>query len=140
MKTVHPSPLLKFALLVDAVVSGAMGGLQLGAATALATVLELPHALLLGTGEFFVVYALLLVGMAGRPRLWSALVMLVVVGNAMWALGCVALVSTGALLPNALGTGFVLLQATAVLVFAALEWRGLRRSAPAGAAGRPLLS
>jgi hypothetical protein len=140
MKTVHPSPLLKFALLADAVISGAMGVLQLSAAAALAALLDLPQALLLSTGEFLVIYALLLVGMATRAGLWPALVMLVVVGNALWGLACVALLLTGALSPNPLGTGFVLLQAAAVGVFAVLEWRGLRSSAPAGAAERAALS
>ncbi|KNZ30965.1 MAG: hypothetical protein AD742_19430 [Methylibium sp. NZG] len=140
MKAVHPSPLLKFALLVDAAVSGAMGVLQLSAATALAALLDLPQPLLLGTGEFFVVYALLLVGMATRARLWSALVMLIVVGNGLWGLACVALLAAGALAPNALGVGFVLMQAVAVSVFAWLEWRGLRSSAPASDASRAALS
>ena len=140
MQTVHSSPLLKFALLIDAVVSGAMGVLQLSAAAALATLLELPQAVLLGTGEFLVVYALLLVGLATRARLWSALVMFIVLGNALWALACVALLAASTLAPNALGAVFVLLQAVAVVVFAALEWRGLRTSAPAGAAAGTVLS
>ncbi len=140
MKTVHPSSLLKFALLTDAAVSGAMGVLQLSAAAALAALLELPQALLLATGEFLVVYALLLVGMATRARLWSALVMFIVLGNLMWALACMALPGTGTLAPNALGIGFLLLQAVAVVVFAVLEWRGLQSSAPAGAATRTVLS
>ena len=140
MKTVHPSPLLKLALLADAVIGGATGVLQLLAATALSTLLELPRALLLGTGEFLVVYALLLLGMATRARLWSALVMFVVLGNLMWGLGCMALLMTGRLAPNALGICFVLLQAVAVVALAVLEWRGLRSSAPALAAQRTVLS
>jgi hypothetical protein len=86
MQTVHPSRLLRIALLADAVVSGAMGVLQLGAAAALATLLELPQALLLGTGEFLLAYALLLVTLATRTRLWPALVTFIVLGNVLWAL------------------------------------------------------
>ncbi len=140
MKTVHPSPLLKFALLADAAVSGAMGVLQLSATATLAALLELPQALLLGTGEFLVVYALLLVGMATRARLWAALVVFIVLGNVMWGLACMALSGTGTLAPNALGIVFLLLQAAAVAVFAALEWRGLYRSTPAGATAGAVLS
>ncbi len=140
MQTVHPSQLLKIALLLDAVVSGTVGLLQLSAATALTSLLALPHAVLMGTGEFLVVYALLLVGMASRTRLWPALVMFIVLGNVMWGLGCVVLLLAGVLSPNALGVGFVLMQTVAVAVFAALEWRGLRRSAPAGAAARAVMS
>ena len=140
MKTVHPSPFLKFALWVDAAVSGATGLLQLSAATTLAALLELPYNALLGTGEFLVVYALLLAGMATRTRLWAGLVMFIVLGNLMWALACAGLLLAGGLSLNALGVGFVLVQAVAVVVFAALEWRGLRSSAPAPAAARAVMS
>jgi hypothetical protein len=139
MKTVHPSPLLRFALLVDAVVSGAMGVLQLSAAAKMASLLELPQTLLERTAEFMVIYMLVLAVMATRIRLWSTAVMFIVFGNLLWSLGCVALLLTGTLSPNALGTAFVLMQAAAVTVFAVLEWRGLRRSAPArGAPGAAL--
>ena len=37
----------------------------------------------------------------------------------------------GALVPNAWGLAFVLMQAIAVALLAGLQWAGLRRSAPA---------
>ena len=140
MLTVRPSPSLRFALLADACVSGATGLLQLGATQSLSALLALPHAVLLGTVEHFVVYALLLAAMATRTRLWSAPVRVVVPGNGLWALASVGLLLSGALSPSPMGVGFVLLLAVAVLVFAALEWRGLRRSPPAAARGHAVVS
>jgi hypothetical protein len=140
VKTVHPSLLLKIALMADAVVSGATGLLQLTAANPLATLLDLPRAGLLATGEFLVIYALLLVVLATRERLWSGLVMFIVLGNVAWALGCVALLLAGMLSPTAPGIGFVLMQAVAVVVFAVLEWRGLGRSLPADTPVRAVMS
>jgi hypothetical protein len=140
MNTIRPSRLLTFALLVDAAVSGGTGVLQLIAPAALATLLALPEALLTGTGEFFVVYALLLLVMASRTRLWAGLVLCIVLGNAAWALASVVVLATGTLAPNAIGVAFVLLQAAAVLLFAALQWRGLRMSLPADAPTRAVMS
>jgi hypothetical protein len=140
MHSVRPSRFLQVALLADAAVSGATGVLHLSAAASLSALLDLPHVLLIGTGEFFVVYALLLVMLATRARLWSAPVVVVVLGNALWALASVGLLLSGALSPNAWGIAFVLMQAVAVLLFAALEWRGLRNSPSAAPSARAVMS
>lgn len=129
-KTVTPSPRLKFALTLDAAVSAASAAVQLAAADGLSQALALPRALLVDTGLFFVAYVVLLVLMARSHRLWGALVMLVIVGNAGWALACAALVVAGVLAPNGLGLAYVALQAVAVLVFAVLQFRGLAASRP----------
>ena len=86
MKIIHPSPLLKIALRIDALASGATGVLQLALSEQLATLLEVPRALLVGSGEFMLVYALALLVMASRTRLPSWLVMFIVIGNGLWAL------------------------------------------------------
>lgn len=138
--TVRPSPFLKFALLADARASGAKGLRHLGASHSPSALLDLPHALLLGTGEFLGVYALLLVAMGTRPRLWSALVMVVALGNALWSLATVGLLLGGALSPSAMATVFVLVQAAAVIVFAALKWLGLPGSLPATVSGHAAMS
>ena len=135
MKTVHPSPLLKNALRADALVSAATGVLQLAAADKLAMLLDLPRGLLSGSGEFFLAYAGVLLVMAGRLRLPSWAVVFIVLGNLLWGVACVALPIEGVLAPNALGWGFLGIQAAAVATFAVLEWLGLRNSATAAAAG-----
>ncbi len=131
MKTVVPSSLLSFALMADAVISGAVVVLQLAAPEWLSQRLLLPRALLIETGIFLVGYTLLLVLLARSSRVWSALIGIIIIGNVGWAVGCVALLVLGVLSPNALGVAFVLMQAVAVLFFAALEFKGLAASAPA---------
>ena len=75
--------------------------------------------------------------MASRGRLPAPLVLLIVAGNVLWAVACVALPIEGLLAPNAMGTGFLVMQAATVLLLAALEWLGLQRSGSAiGADGR----
>ena len=137
MKTIHPSPLLKNALRVDALVSGATGVLQLVATDKLAMLLDLPRGLLSVSGEFLLAYALALLVMAGRQRLLSWAVMFIVLGNLLWGVACVVLPIEGILAPNALGWGFLGVQVAAVAVFAVLEWLGLRNSATAANAGEP---
>ena len=131
--TIHPAPFLKTALLADALVSGAVAALQLLGGERLAGALSLPPALLLESGVFMLGYVVLLLGMAWSQRLWPWLVRVVVVGNVGWAIGCCVLLVLLPTSPDVLGAGFLLVQAAAVLVFAALQWTGLRRSPPAAA-------
>ncbi len=131
MQSILPSRLLRLALVVDAAATGALAVLQLALPDALSRLLMLPRGLLLETGAFLVGYVILLVVMARSQRLWSWLVRTVVVGNLLWAVGCVALLATGAVQPGALGMAYMAMQALAVMVFAGAQYLGLRRSAPA---------
>lgn len=133
MKSIQASQLLKTALLADAAVSAAAAALQLAIPDGLAELLRLPRVLLVETGAFLAIYVVLLVAMARAARLWSPLVWVVVLGNVGWALGCVGLAVSP--VPGALGAAFLLAQALAVLVFATLEYRGLKSSAPRYADG-----
>lgn len=133
MKSICPSPLLKFALITDAVVTGAVAAIQLLLPQLLADQLVLPRALLLGTGAFMVVYTALLVLLANSKVVRVAIIELVIIGNIGWAIGCVVLLAAGFVAPSGLGIAFVAIQALAVLVFAGLEFGGLRASLPAAA-------
>jgi hypothetical protein len=133
MKSIYPGPLLKFALITDAVVTGAVAALQLLLPQFLADQLALPRALLLGTGAFLVAYTALLVLLANCKSVWAAIIELVIVGNIGWAIGCVVLLAAGLVAPSGLGIAFVAIQALAVLVFAGLEFAGLRASLPTAA-------
>ena len=130
MKSVIPSKLLKLAPFADAAVSGAVAVLQLAAADALSRLLLLPHPLLVETGVFLVAYAALLVVLARSSKVWSGLIGLIVIGNVAWAAGCVVLLVSGIASPTLLGIAFVAVQAIAVLLFAALEMKGLMASTP----------
>lgn len=123
-----PSSTLRTALWTDAAVSGAAGALQLAGGDALAAQFGLPPALSLGTGAFLIGYAAMLVAMARAPRLHAGLLALVVLGNLGWALGCLALPMAGLVDPAALGLAWLLLQALAVVGFAAWEAAGWRAS------------
>jgi hypothetical protein len=119
---------LRRALLADAIVSGATGLLQTLAPSVLAPLLNLPGALLLETGLFLVVYAGLVGWMSQRERLPATLVWLVIIGNAAWMVGSLALIGLGPLSPSWLGIGFILMQAVAVGLFAELQFIGLRKT------------
>lgn len=56
------------------------------------------------------------------------LVLLVVVGNAAWTVGSIALLLSGAVSPNIAGELMVIAQAIATGVFAELQFVGLRKS------------
>jgi hypothetical protein len=129
MSRVTVSKLLRFALRLDAVASAATGLLLAAGAGPLAGVFALPQPLLLGAGLFCLAYAGMIGWMSMHARLPVAGVWAVVIGNVGWALGCAELALGGAFAPSALGEEFLVVQAVAVLVFADLQFFGLRRSA-----------
>jgi hypothetical protein len=128
MDTLAPNTLLRSALVLDALGSGPVAVLHFAGGAALAQRTGIPADVLSGTGLFMVVYVALLVLLATRPRLPVALVQFVVVGNAAWALGAFALgVGAGWPLTGA-GVALVAVHVVAVLLFAALQYLGLRQS------------
>ncbi|MDR6662756.1 hypothetical protein J2W51_005349 [Tardiphaga robiniae] len=131
---INPSLLLRRAIQIDAVVSGAMALLLTFAAGLLAPLLHLPEALLLESGLFLIAYAALVGWLGTRATMPKLLVLVIIVGNALWTLGSIGLLFSGAVTPNLLGQIFVAAQAIAVGVFAELQYIGLRRSAAAQAA------
>lgn len=125
---IHASQFLRRALLADAVFSGVSAiGLTFGAG-AFASLFNLPEMLLQETGLFLVAYAALVGWLGSRPMVPKALVIFVVVGNALWTLASIALLFSGAVNPNLLGTITVVAQAIATGVFAELQYVGMRRS------------
>ncbi|SEH44805.1 hypothetical protein [Tardiphaga sp. OK245] len=131
---INPSLLLRRAIQIDAAVSGAMALLLTFAAGVLAPLLHLPEALLLESGLFLIAYAALVGWLGTRATMPKLLVLVIIVGNALWTLGSIGLLFSGAVTPNLLGQIFVAAQAIAVGVFAELQYIGLRRSAAAQAA------
>jgi hypothetical protein len=125
---IHPSQLLRRALLADAAFSGASAVLMILGAGALAPFLNLPENLLRETGLFLIAYTALVGWLGTRQSVPKALVWIVVVGNAAWTLGSIALLFSGAVTPNLLGEIVVVAQAIATGIFAELQYIGLRRS------------
>jgi hypothetical protein len=112
-------------------VSGAMALLLAFGADALTSLLNLPEALLLESGLFLIAYAAFVGFLGSRAAMPKALVLLVIVGNALWTLASIAMLLSGTVSPNLLGVAFVVMQAIAVGVFAELQFIGLRKSAAA---------
>lgn len=137
MKTVHPSGMLKAALLCDAVVSAGVALAHLLLNRFLAERLGLDSRLLLYTGLFLLGYANLLLVLAYTDRVWVSLLRIIIVGNAGWAMGCLLLALVPGRVP--LAAAFLGMHALGTLAFAAWEYAGLhassgmRRLAAAGA-------
>ena len=131
---IHPSLFLRRAIQGDAIFSGASAVLLALGAGALAPWLNLPEALLRETGLFLIAYAALVGWLGTRQPMPKALVVIVIAGNAAWALASIALLFSGAVMPNLLGEAFVMAQAIVVAALAELQYIGLRRSSGAVAA------
>jgi hypothetical protein len=125
---IRTSTFLYRALLADAIFSGVAAVTLTLVAGPLAPLLHLPDALLRETGLFLIAYAALVGWLAARSSVPKALVWLVIVGNAAWTFGSIALLFSGAVSPNLLGQLFVVAQAIATGVFAELQFIGLRKS------------
>ncbi|MFK4500657.1 hypothetical protein ABIF86_004948 [Bradyrhizobium japonicum] len=127
---IDASTFLRRALLADAIFSGVAAlGFTFGAgAGAFASLFNLPEALLRETGLFLIAYTALVGWLASRASVARPLVLLVVVGNAAWTVGSIALLFSGAVSPNIGGELMVVAQAIATGVFAELQYVGLRKS------------
>jgi hypothetical protein len=126
------SPLLRRALLADAVISGASGLLMFAGAGLLARVLELPELLLRSAGLALLPYGALVAFVATREQLQKAAVWTVIVANALWAVDSIVLLLSGWIAPSALGYAFVIAQALVVALFAEVQYIGMRRGANLG--------
>jgi len=133
MTTIHPSPLLRQALLADATTSGAFGLLMLLAADPLSRLLGLPEGLLRGAGAVLLPYVALLAWLSLRPQMNRALVWAVIIGNIAWAADSLLLLVSGWVSPTPAGYAFVIMQALVVLMYAELQIMGLRRSSAVAA-------
>ena len=119
--------LLRLALKLDALASGALGALSLAAGTVLDDLLGLPFALLMAVGLFLPAYAAFVWVVGTRRRVNRTAAWAVVAVNLVWVIDSVALVVAGWFPLSALGVAFVLAQAAAVFLFADLQFLGLRR-------------
>lgn len=121
----HPR-FLQRLLITDAVATGATAALLLGAADALAPLLQLPAGLLRGAGAVLVPFVAWVALLARQARPARAAMAAVVAINVAWVAASVWVAFGGAWAPSTLGVAFVLVQAAAVLAFADLGWFGLR--------------
>ncbi len=123
---------LRNVLFADAASCLASGALQVLFTAALAELLNLPPALLAGTGWFLLAYGAFVAFTASWNPLPRGFVPLFIAGNLAWAAGCAALLAGRWLAPTTLGTAWILAQALTVAVLAILQWNGLKGGRPAG--------
>jgi hypothetical protein len=120
---------LRFALLADALASGATGLLAFAGAGVLAELLGLPTALLRYAGLSLFLYVAIVAYVGTRANISRPAVWAIIAYNALWAIDSVALLVSGYVSPTSLGYAFVIVQAAAVAGLGALQYVGLRRQA-----------
>jgi hypothetical protein len=119
---------LRNVLFADAASCLVTGALQVLDTGPLVQLLNLPAALLTGTGWFLLAYAATVAFIATRDPIPRTLVWLLVIGNLGWGFACLALLASSLVSPTGLGMAWVLAQAATVVVLAELQWFGLRRA------------
>ena len=128
LSSVQPSVFLRRALLVDAAVSALCGALMALGAALLEPLLGIGAALLVPAGLALFPYAAYLVWLATRRAVPRAAVWIPILLNVVWAVDCVLVLFGGKYAPTWLGDVFIGAQIVTVLVFAELEYIGLRRA------------
>lgn len=121
------SSFLRTVLKLDAASCLAMAAIFVLGSGPLSGLLGIPKAMLTEAGILLAIVGTFILWLGTRERALPLLVFLVVVGNLGWVAASLA---TLALVPalTTFGGASILTQAVAVLVFAALEWLGLRKS------------
>lgn len=133
MITTRSTPLLRWALIADAVATGATGLLLLLLAAPLSELLRVPAPLLGWIGVVLVPYGAVIAWLGMRPSLSRRVVVTVIAANVLWTVDSVIFAFSGWVDPSAFGYAFILFQAVVVAGFAELQWMGLRRAAMAAA-------
>jgi hypothetical protein len=129
MSYAQSNTFLRYALLADAVASGATGLLLIAGAGVLESLLNIPLALSREAGLVLIPYVAFVAYVGTRENIAHGAVWAIIVANAVWALASIALLASGWIAPNLLGVVFIAMQAAVVAVFGELQFVGLRRSA-----------
>ena len=129
MSSFSPSPFLRYALVGDAVASGATGLLLVLGAGGLTGLLGLPEALMRPAGLILLPYAAVVACLGTCATISRRAVWAVIAVNGIWVADSLMLLASGWVSPTAPGYAFVLAQALVVLLFAEAQYFGLRRNA-----------
>ena len=127
------TPFIRRMLLADALASGATAILLLAGAGPLAPLLAISAGFMFRAGLVLAVFVAFLVVLSCRTTAPRLVLLDVVLVNLLWVVASIAVLAAGIVAPNTLGTLFILAQALAVAVLAALQWMALRRPAPVAA-------
>jgi hypothetical protein len=125
---VRQNTFLRYAVLADAVASGATALLMIAGADLLTGLLGLPVALMREAGLVLVPYVALVAFVGTRETISRPAVRTIIVLNVLWVAGSALLLVGGWVAPTLLGYAFVVAQAVAVGILAELQFIGLRRT------------
>jgi hypothetical protein len=120
--------LLRFALTLDGVATGANGVLYLAGAPLLDGWLGLPTEMLVAVGAFLIVYAALVLRLATRPEMPRVAVVAVIAANALWAVDSLIALALDWFTPTTVGQVLIAVQAVLVAGLAALQYVGLKQA------------
>jgi len=118
---------LRYALLADAIASGATGLLLITGADLLTGLLGLPMVLMREAGLLLVPYVAFVAFVGTREAMSRRAVQAIITLNVLWVAASIGLLVSGWVAPTLLGYAFVITQAIVVGVFAELQIVGLRR-------------
>jgi hypothetical protein len=119
---------LRYAVLADAVASGATGLMMIAGAGLLEGLLGLPTALTREAGLVLVPYVAFVAWVGTRETISRGAVQAIIAMNVLWVAGSIGLLVSGFVAPTVLGYAFVIFQAVVVGGFAELQVMGLRRN------------
>jgi hypothetical protein len=133
MSTIHPSPFLRKSLLLDAVATGATALILIAGAGLLDGLLGLPVALMREAGLILVPFVAFVAWVGTREDVARGAVWTIIAANALWVAASIGVLVGGWVAPTALGYAFVIAQAAVVVLFAELQYAGLKRPQPIAA-------
>lgn len=125
---IRVSKFLRFVLFADAATCAACGLLLLIGGGFLENLLGLPFPLMFYAGLSLFPFAAFLLYLATRKSISKTLVWLIIGLNLLWTIDSFLLLISGYVAPTTFGYIFVIFQAIGVLIFADLEFIGLRKA------------
>jgi hypothetical protein len=120
--------LLRYALIGDAVASGATGLLMIAGAGFLSGLLGLPHQLLMIAGVILMPFTAMVAYLATRTEPSAGSVWAVILINFAWVAASAFVLFGGVVSPTLLGYAFIAAQAIVVFAFADFQFFGLRNA------------
>jgi hypothetical protein len=120
--------LLRYALIGDAVASGATGLLMIAGAGLLSSLLGLPEQLLTVSGAILMPFTAMVAYLATREQPSEGSVWAVILINIAWVAASAFVLFGGVVAPTMLGYAFIAAQALVVFAFADFQFFGLRNA------------
>jgi hypothetical protein len=120
--------LLRFALMLDGVATGANGVIYLAGAPLLDGWLGLPTEMLMAVGAFLIAYAALVLRLATRPAMPRVAVVAVIAANVLWAVDSLIALALDWFTSTTVGQVLIAVQAVLVAGLAALQYVGLKQA------------